>query len=82
MNKHLTMIGVSFNGVPFKITTEQGSGISKKDIGLSRKELKMSGCKNKAADFKGGIVELNEFLVCGDCDYLCQCLVPQYLMEK
>ena len=47
-----------------------------------KKESKQADCKTKAANFKGGIVELNEFLVCGDCDYLCQCFVPQYLMES
>ena len=49
---------------------------------IAEKELKQTECKTKATNFKSGIVDLNEFLVCGDCDYLDQCLVPQYLMEN
>lgn len=52
------------------------------DIGPDSKELKQSDCRHKAENFQGGIVELNDFLECGKCDYLDQCLVPQYFMEN
>lgn len=42
------------------------------------------GCKNKAEHpkFTGSIVELNDFLECGKCDYLECCLIPQNFMEE
>ncbi len=36
---------------------------------------KQKECQNKAAGFKGGIIELNEFLHCGRCPYLASCLI-------
>lgn len=44
---------------------------------------KQTACRNKAhrSKFKGSIVELNDFLECGKCDYLECCLIPQYFME-
>lgn len=49
-----------------------------------KKEQKQNECKNKAEHpkFTGSIVELNDFLECGKCDYLECCLIPQYFLES
>ncbi len=70
-------------GLPVRYYSAEPMGLRVDGIynAAVKKAFKMSACKTRASDFTGSIVELNDFLECGKCDYLDQCLVPQYLIE-